>query len=396
MRNESVAILDVRSNEIVFMLGSRGVNNTFVSNGNCTEKYEGFSTGGFHDELSFRRAVFAAITSVRQNYGGIINEVTVGVPSAFISIITKGHTISFPSKRKLSAQDVEALYDSGLNELAVNGRCIRRSNMYFTLGDNRKYFKAEDLYGVPTTLLKGALSYYFIDETFYETAVAVLKELGIEEIKFIPSTLAQSKYLLTEKKREGYAFLLDVGFLTTSISVLYGNGIVREETYDCGTGTILVALMQRFSVDFATAEEILAWANVSGGDISNDEPWQNEQGDLAISAREINAVIKDEGLDVLCERVEGFLGKHYKDKLTFGGTENLINVTGEGIGCVKGATEHFSTRLNYFTEVVAPDLPYCDKPSFSSRIALLDAAISDRERTGWIRRIFNNFGGKKK
>jgi sugar phosphate isomerase/epimerase len=174
--------------------------------------------------------VFAAITSVRQNYGGVITEVAVGVPSAFVSIVTKGHTISFPSKRKLSAQDVDALYDSGLNELAINGRCTRRSNMYFTLGDNRKYFKAEDLYGVPTTLLKGALCYYFIDETFYETVVAVLKELGIEEVKFIPSTLAQSRYLLTEKKREGYAFLLDIGFLTTSISVLYGNGIVREET----------------------------------------------------------------------------------------------------------------------------------------------------------------------
>lgn len=396
MRNESVAILDVRSNEVVFMLGSRGVNNTFVSNGNCTEKYEGFSTSGFYDESSFRRAVFAAITSVRQNYGGVITEVAVGVPSAFVSIVTKGHTISFPSKRKLSAQDVDALYDSGLNELAINGRCIRRSNMYFTLGDNRKYFKAEDLYGVPTTLLKGALCYYFIDETFYETVVAVLKELGIEEVKFIPSTLAQSRYLLTEKKREGYAFLLDIGFLTTSISVLYGNGIVREETYDCGTGTILVALMQRLNVDFATAEEILAWANVSCGDTSNDEPWRNERGDVSISARQINAIIKDDGLDVLCENVERFLQKHYKDKVVFGGTENLINVTGEGIGCVKGETEHFSARLNCFMEVVAPDLPYCDKPSFSSRMALLDTAISDKERAGWLRRILNNFGGKKK
>jgi hypothetical protein len=146
----------------------------------------------------------------------------------------------------------------------------------------------------------------------------------------------------------------------------------------------------------STAEEILAWANVSCGDTSNDEPWRNERGDVSISARQINAIIKDDGLDVLCENVERFLQKHYKDKVVFGGTENLINVTGEGIGCVKGETEHFSARLNCFMEVVAPDLPYCDKPSFSSRMALLDTAISDKERAGWLRRILNNFGGKKK
>ena len=104
MRNESVAILDVRSYEIVFFLGSKGVNDTFVFYGSHTEKYEGFSTDGFFDEESFRRAVVSAVTHVRQNYEGVISEIYVGVPASFISVQTKGHTISFPSKRKISKQ----------------------------------------------------------------------------------------------------------------------------------------------------------------------------------------------------------------------------------------------------------------------------------------------------
>ena len=68
MKNESVAILDVRSYEVTFYLGAKTVNDIFVIYDSHTEKYEGFSSEGFFDEESFRRAVVASVTSVRQNY----------------------------------------------------------------------------------------------------------------------------------------------------------------------------------------------------------------------------------------------------------------------------------------------------------------------------------------
>ena len=395
MRNESVAILDVRSYEVVFFLGSKGVNDTFVFYGSHTEKYEGFSTEGFFDEESFRRAVVAAVTSVRQNYEGVIGEIYVGVPAAFVSVRTKGHTISFPSKRKISAQDVDALYESGLNELLEKGRCVRRSDMYFTLGDNRKYFSPDDLYGVPTTLLKGALCYYFVSDAFYKATAAVMKDLVFYEPAFLPSTLAQSLYLLPEKKREGYAFLLDVGFLTSSVSIVYGNGIVHEKSFDCGLGTILVSLMEELNIDYALAEEILAAANVSGGSVPKELVWTSERGEASFPVWQINEIVKC-GLDVLCENVEKFFAENYREKAATVLAVNPISVTGEGIGGIAGAAEHISKRINRLTEIVSPDLPYYDKPVFSSRMALLHMALSDRKKRGWFYRIFNNFGGKKK
>lgn len=395
MRNESVAVLDVRSYELTFFLGSKGVNDTFVFCGNHTEKYEGCSTAGFFDKEAFRRAVVAAVTSVRQNYEGVIGEIYVGVPAPFVSVRTKGHTLSFPSKRKVTSQDIEALYDSGLNELLAEGKCIRRSDMYFTLGDNRKYIEGKDLYGVPTTLLKGALCYYFLSEEFFELTSAVLNDLGFENVKFLPSSLAQSLYLLPEKRREGYAFLLDVGFLTTSVSVVYGNGIVHEETFDCGLGTILVSLMENLGVDYTLAEEILSTANVSGGSVPNGLTWTSENGEETFPVKQINDVIKC-GLDVLCENVENFFAKHYREKNTAVFAVNPISITGEGIVGVAGGAEHISRRLNRMTEIVAPDLPYYDKPTFSSRIALLSMALGDRRKRTWLQKLFNKNGGKKK
>ena len=146
MKNESVAILDIRSGEVSFSMGARGVNGTFVFSDTQTKSYEGFCVEGFLDEHSFRRAVVSVITSVRQHYAGVIDEVYVGVPSAFVQVLTKGHTILFPSKRKITAQDVDALYESGLNDLMASGYCIRRSAMYLSLGDNRKYFSVDELF----------------------------------------------------------------------------------------------------------------------------------------------------------------------------------------------------------------------------------------------------------
>lgn len=395
MKNETVAVLDVRSYEITFFLGTKGVNGNFVISGIHTEKYEGFSSDGFFDTAAFRRAVVAAVTIVRQNHDGKINEIHVGVPSAFVQVATKGHTISFPSKRKISSQDIEALYESGLAELMASGRCIRRSNMYFTLGDNRKYFFADDLYGVPTTQLKGALCYYFISEEFATLAETVLKDLGVQTVRFMPSTLAQSLYLLPEKRREGYAFLLDIGFMTTSVSVVYGNGIVHEETFDFGKGTLLVSLMQNLSVDMETAEEILRSSNVSGGVVPRDLTWTNERGDTSFPVQFVNDVLKCE-LDVLCESVETFLTKHYREKTATVFAVNPISITGEGSTCVAGAAEHIANRLNRLTEVVYPDLPYYDKPTCSSRIGLLNMAISDRKKRGWFQRFFSKNGGKNK
>ena len=220
-----------------------------------------------------------------------------------------------------------------------------------------------------------------------------MSELGIEKVNFIPSSLAQALYLLPQKRREGYAFLLDVGFLTTTFSVVYGNGIVREETFNCGLGTALVALMQTLGVEYDTAEEILSTTNVSGGTIAKDVTWTSEQGDLSFPLCQINEIVKC-ALDEICESVENFFAKYYKDKNMTVLADGKISITGEGIACIVGASEHIAGRLNRLTEIISPELPYYDKPTFSSRMSLLSVALSDKKKRSWISKIFKSFGGK--
>ena len=395
MKNESVAILDIRSNEISFLLGAKGVNGMFVISGIHVERYEGFCLDGFFDEEAFRRAVVRAVSAVQQNYKGTIDKIYVGVPSAFVSVVTKGQTIAFDSKRKLSSQDIDTLFDHGLDELALSGRCVRRSAMYFTLGDNRKYFSVDDLYGMHTTMLKGGLCYYFVSEYFYEIIQGLMESMSFSDVKFIPSTLAQSIYLLPEKKREGYAFLLDIGFVTSSLSVVYGNGIVHEENFNCGIASVLVGLIQGLEVDFNVAEEMLAGANISGGNETEYVTHSTAGEEYSIPSNRINDAIKC-AVDQLCERLDVFLQKYYREKNSATMSVNPISVTGEGIWGIKGIAEHIEKRIGWVTETVYPDLPFYDKPTASSKISLLNMALNDQMKTTGIwQKLLKRLGGKK-
>lgn len=130
-------------------------------------------------------------------------------------------------------------------------------------------------------------------------------------------------------------------------------------------------------MDYETAGGNPRFGKRLGGAVSKDLMWTDGSG-VAYPVREINEIIKY-GLDELCESVDKFFEKYYRGKSTMGFAANPLSLTGEGIGGVKGAAEHIAKRLGRMTEIVCPDLPYYDKPLFSSRIALLATALSDKK-----------------
>ena len=50
-------------------------------------------------------------------------------------------------------------------------------------------------------------------------------------------------------------------------------------------------------------------------------------------------------------------------------------------------------RIDRVCEQLVPNLPYFNKPSMSSRIALIDMAYEDNRKSGLLYRLTNGFGG---
>ncbi len=384
MIRKSVAVLDVRSSEVCVLVGERGVNHTFVFKASRTEQFDGFDEDGcFYDTNSYRSAIERAISAVEQVCGERIKTLYVGVPGAFTLVLPKQHEISFSSPRKIGQKELDTLFESGREEVE-NHRFIRATSMVFVTGDNRRVVNPV---GLTSSTLSGLLSYFYCDERFALATEEALNGLRIKA-RYLPSELAQANYLIPSETRDEYAYFLDVGFLSSTISVLLGNGVLAQKNIWSGRGQIAMRLITAFSLPYDGALALLSrvslYRKLTVPTMEFFWKGQNYEIDLARLSEEVK-----QGLDGLCEQVSAFLEECTAEELEF----KPVYVTGEGLSDVRGALEHISKRISRVCEEVAPALPYYNKPSASSKISLVDLAVQDHQKSGFLHKLLNGFGG---
>ncbi len=382
MGRNSVAVLDIRSSEITLIVGERGVNHTFVFSASHTEEYGGYENGSFYDTAELSEAISRAVSAVEKTINERLKTIYVGVPGEFILTVPKEQNAGYPKRRKLTERDTEALFDSGKEE-RKGFRLIRCASMIYVTGDNRRTVHPV---GITTTSLYGLLSYYYCKNYFCETLEHIFKGMKIS-LRYLPTELAMATYLIPSDIRDGYALFLDTGFLSTSISVVMGGGTLVEQTNWVGKGQIALRLMEEFHLPYDVSLALLQKANLyTKGGGKTEFLFRGESYEL--DPARLASVVKD-GLDTICEPIAGFLEECSGPELDL----KPLYLSGEGITDIRGAIEHISKRLNRVCELLVPALPYYNKPSMSSRIALVAMAYDDHRKSGFFRRFFNTFGG---
>ncbi|MGN1234628.1 MAG: hypothetical protein ACI4U2_01440, partial [Christensenellaceae bacterium] len=197
------------------VIGEAGVNHTFIFRGKDTKEirdgyfeYDGAEKRILDGGKGLEEAIRAAVDAVRRSSMETIREMVVGVPGDFIRLITQNHLISFQTNRRVTAGDITALYNSvhRPQEKVQGGTVIYRSNMFFVTSDKRKVI---DPVGMESDSLEGLLCYFVCDDRFIETVDRILHEIGIMKVKYLPTSFAESMYLVPSRLRNGYAALLD-------------------------------------------------------------------------------------------------------------------------------------------------------------------------------------------
>ena len=384
MGRKSVTVLDIRSSEVSVVVGERGVNNTFVFKASKTEPYDGYDDAAFFDKDRLSDAIFRALTAVEQICGERVRELYVGVPGAFTRVVPKEQELGFPKKRRIGQKEIDALFLSG-REDEKGWRFMRATSMIFVTGDNRRVV---DPTGLSSAVLSGVLSYFYCSDYFAKTLESIFADMKIA-LRFLPAQLAMASYLIPSETRDEYALFFDAGFMSSTLCVLMGNGILSQQTYFVGKGQIAVKLMQRFALPYDAALALLGRANLFTRDHAGETEFTYRGETYEIDLDALVETVK-EGLDEICEAIGGFLeecsGKELDSKPLY--------VSGEGLCDVRGALEHISKRVSRICEPLAPDLPYYNKPAMSSRIALVDMAYDDHRRGRWQKKLLNKiFGG---
>jgi cell division protein FtsA len=243
---------------------------------------------------------------------------------------------------------------------------INRSAIVYELDDARR---VANPVGVNSEILKGKLSFVLCSNYFIEAVKSTLELAGITSVECVSSALAEALYLVEPEKRDRIAVLVDVGYITSTFSIIQGDGILYQNSFDYGGGYITAALMQELDVSFEEAEKIKHTTNLAQVNTSSYDVVEGDNGRV-YSYEQVKKTIKN-SLDTLCENLSnsmensGYVIPEYVS----------LMITGGGISYIRGAKEHVSGRLDTVVEVASSPLPLMDKPEQSSVLSLLDLAL---------------------
>lgn len=361
-----VAIIDIGSSKLTAIVGERGINQTFIIKGESTFKYEGFCVGEIFEEKEFRDALMSATRFLKKTMRGNLTNVYVSVPSAFTRILVKDSQISFSKKKKITDEDVDKLFDAAFVSSGSKDALINRSAIVYELDDYRRLASPV---GTTSEILKGKLSFVLCDSKFIDLVSSAIKGGGATNVEFVSRTLAEAMYLVNAETRDRIAQILDVGYISTTFSIVQGDGIIFERAIDYGGGYITAALSEALNISFDDAEWLKRKINLSRLTDSSLDFVDDESGQY-YNIEEIKSVIKN-SLDSLCESIllaieeSGYVLPEYVK----------LMITGGGLALIRGAKEHISDRLSTIVEVLAPSVPMLSNPDKSSTLSLLNIAL---------------------
>ena len=156
MQKKQAAIIDVGSSKITAILGEKGINKTFIIKAKYSYEYDGFADGVFFDVQKIKAILLDAVNKLSVVMHGGLNTLYVGVPSEFTSLTVKNSQISFQKKKKITAGDVDALFDAAFVVEAEKNTLINRSAIVYELDDFRLLANPINSY---SETLKGKLSF---------------------------------------------------------------------------------------------------------------------------------------------------------------------------------------------------------------------------------------------
>ena len=363
MRKKQVAVIDVGSSKITALIGERGINKTFVIKGRYSYEYDGYCDGAFFDTDKLKQILFTLGETVKK---AGIDTVYVGVPGEFTQVTVRDSQISFSKKKKIQSEDVDALFDSAFVLSSSKYTLINRSAVVYELDDFRRLANPV---GATSEILKGKLSFIVCSNYFIESVKPALETAGIKFVECVSTAIAQALFLVEPETRDRIAIIADVGYISTTLTVIQGDGILFERSFAYGGGYITASITERFSVDFDVAENLKRKTSLSRITSSSYDLIDGDNGEY-YAIQDLKNTITN-SLDVLCENVSDALdgsGYNIPDYVP-------IMITGGGISYIRGAKEHVASRLGKTVEIIAPKVPLMDKPIESAVLSLLELAL---------------------
>jgi len=369
MAKQNVAVLDIGTSRISAIIADRGVNNTFDIHGFAEVHYSGYMDGEFLSPEELTDTIRGVLSTVAQNAGCRINYLTIGVPAEFSVNAVRSIERSFNKKHKITDRDIDELFHEA-DEFgsSTTHKVVSRSPIYYIMDDNRRLIEPK---GITTTKITAMLSFVLAERNFINLMNEIIKPLGITNIDYVSEPLSEALYLLEPSERDSCAILVDTGYLSTSVSIVMGDGLVALRSFSLGDGHIVADLAEAFELPFGVAESLKNKIVLSYQPEKGDYYEVDVDGELyKIDAIETNDIVANR-----IYQMAKMIRKCLDDSKFQYPAYIPIQLTGGGICYIKGARDMLQKLLQKDVRITAPPVPQMDKPHASSILGLLDLAL---------------------
>lgn len=325
MLNKLKYILDIGSSKLVLLAETRyGKSVRIVAEEEIL--YDGFMDGEFLSVDDLADSLSQLLDAMRLKMRKPINSIVVGVPSEFSICVCKRISRKFDSLHKITQHDIIDLYENNLSfGDSTEYTAINYSAMNFTLDDNVKTLSPV---GKKTTSLVMDASFILAKTEFIKLMEEKLHSLGVNNIDFISTALGQASILENDSGKP--VAIVDVGHISTSVSVAKGEGLALLSSFSMGGGHISSDIMQVLGMSFKDSELIKRKVILTIESQKNEYYEVCSKGNLVRSSINITNQIVKSRLEMIAKVIADILNIDDVFKSVD------IYITGDGISHFKG------------------------------------------------------------
>lgn len=340
--NCDIAIVDVGSDMIYIKIGEIAKDNVFHIKSSAEMYYDGFMEGDWLNGDDVSKAVRCCIDKALYNISTKLCAVYVGVPGDFVRVQTKSNKLSFGCNHKISLSDINAIKDD---------ICPSNDGRFELIGTQEVSYRLDGKYETLEPLNKSCftleviLSFALCKKSFCDLFKTILSDYA-RKVKFVDLSTAQC-LMATEKELriKNSVVLVDVGYLTTDIAYMKGDGLIALNTLPLGGGHIAYDLS--YGLDMPYNDALNLKSNIDFNDENTIVKITTNNG-IVDEEKSYIAMIASARLEEIAEEINKIIANYtikYEGFLK-------IYLTGRGIADMKGVRSVMAKALDRQCELI--------------------------------------------
>lgn len=366
------AAVDFGTSKFVALIADRNAYDGCSVLGSSVVDFAGFTKNGWREPEAVGYVISAAMTQAQKQAEARVRSLSVGVPADFCYVESRKVNLSFGRQHRITQDDVDLLFKRGesfpaLTQYGVLHRCP----IYFLLNNERKTMNP---IGSLATSLGALVCYILADKRFMASVKSAFSREGFGVEDFLAVPLAEAITYIPSDMRDRTSVMVDIGHLSTSVSVVKGDGLLFHAGLPVGGAHITkdLEILLKINPDNAAALKKRVIYGLSAGlDDKYEIVDKNTNRILRFSTQNVQEIIFAR-LEEMCDIIRNTLANshcilpEYVPVWLTGGTAGL-----------RGIREMMQKRLERTVNLVQPKASKFYKPEFTSALAVLDLAIDN-------------------